>query len=216
MKGPDPDNKHPMSGFPQVCYIRNTVKGPNIIVGEYTYYDDPDGAEDFERNVLYHFPFIGDKLIIGKFCAIARGVKFIMNGANHKLSGISTYPFYIFGNGWEKVMPQPGELPYKGDTIIGNDVWIGYDSLIMPGVNIGNGAIISSRSVVVSDVAPYSIVSGNPASLIRTRFDAEAVATLQRIAWWDWPIETITRHLNLIVEGDVVALEGTAKLQQDQ
>jgi virginiamycin A acetyltransferase len=156
--GPSPDTKHPMEGFPQVCFIRNTIQSPNIIVGEYTYYDDPEDSENFERNVLYHFPFIGDKLIIGKFCAIARGVKFIMNGANHKLSGISTYPFQIFGNGWEKVMPQPGDLPYKGDTIVGNDVWIGYDALIMPGVRIGNGAIVSSRAVVVSDVAPYSVV----------------------------------------------------------
>lgn len=212
MYGPDPNNKHPMSGFPQVCFIRNTIKSPNIIVGEYTYYDDPDGSEDFERNVLYHFPFIGDKLIIGKFCAIARGVKFIMNGANHKLSGISTYPFHVFGSGWEKVMPQPGELPYKGDTVIGNDVWIGYDSLIMPGVKIGNGAIISSRSVVASDVAPYTIVGGNPARLIRARFDDDAVAVLQRLAWWDWPAEVITRHLELIVSGDVAALQRVAPL----
>lgn len=99
MSGPSPDNKHPMEGFPQVCFIKNTVSNPNIIIGDYTYYDDPVDSEDFERNVLYHFPFIGDKLVIGKFCALARGVKFIMNGANHKLSGISTYPFQIFGNG---------------------------------------------------------------------------------------------------------------------
>ncbi len=132
MNGPSPDNTHPMEGFPQVCFIKNTVKNPNIIIGDYTYYSDPDGAEDFERNVLYHYPFTGDRLIIGKFCAIARGVKFIMNGANHKISGISTYPFWIFKNGWEKAQPRKGELPYKGDTIIGNDVWIGYDALIMP------------------------------------------------------------------------------------
>src|SRR5690606_14713054 len=141
LNGPDPNDKHPMKGFPQVCFIRNTVKSPNIIVGEYTYYDDPDDSEDFERNVLYHFPFIGDKLMIGKFCAIARRVRFIMNGANHKLSGISTYPFQIFGAGWEKVMPEMEDLPYKGDTIVENDVWIGYEALIMPGVRIGNGAI---------------------------------------------------------------------------
>jgi virginiamycin A acetyltransferase len=210
MTGPDPNNKHPMAGFPQVCFIRNTVANPNIIVGEYTYYDDPNDSEGFERNVLYHFPFIGDKLIIGKFCAIARDVRFIMNGANHKLSGISTYPFQIFGNGWEKVMPKPGDLPYKGDTIIGNDVWIGYESLIMPGVKIGNGAIVSSRSVVVSDVPPYTIVGGNPAKAIRQRFDAEIVAQLESLAWWDWPIETITRHLEVIVSGDIDALARVA------
>ena len=204
--GPSPDAKHPMEGFPQVCFIRNTIQNPNIIVGEYTYYDDPEDSENFERNVLYHFPFIGDKLIIGKFCAIARGVKFIMNGANHKLSGISTYPFQIFGNGWEKVMPQPGDLPYKGDTIVGNDVWIGYEALIMPGVRIGNGAIVSSRSVVVSDVAPYSVVGGNPAKLIRHRFEPDVIAALEDIAWWDWPVEKITRHLDLIVGGDIEKL----------
>ena len=159
---------------------------------------------------MYHFPFIGDKLIIGKFCALARGVKFIMNGANHKISGISTYPFQIFGNGWERVMPKPGDLPYKGDTVIENDVWIGYDVLVMPGVKIGNGAIVSSRSVVVSDVPAYSVVGGNPAKVIRSRFTPEVVASLESIAWWDWPIEKITQHLELIVSGDADALKAAA------
>lgn len=206
MHGPLPDTTHPMPGFPQVCYIKNTVKNPQIIVGDYTYYDDPEDFEGFERNVLYHYPFIGDRLIIGKFCAIARGVTFIMNGANHKVSGISTYPFQIFGRGWEKVMPRPGDLPYKGDTVVGNDVWIGYDALIMPGVNIGNGAIIASRSVVVADVPAYAIVGGNPARPVRQRFEPEAVAELNDIAWWDWPIEKITEHLDKIVAGDIAAL----------
>ncbi|MDO5653700.1 MAG: CatB-related O-acetyltransferase, partial [Brachymonas sp.] len=170
MHGPSPAAPHPMAGFPQVCFIKNCVKNPNIIVGDYSYYDDPVDSEGFERNVLYHYPFIGDKLIIGKFCAIATGVKFIMNGANHKMSGISTYPFQIFGQGWEKAMPQAGELPYKGDTVIGNDVWIGYESLIMPGVKIGDGAIVASRSVVTSDIAPYTIAGGNPAREIKRRF----------------------------------------------
>ena len=206
MHGPDPKTTHPMEGFPQVCFIKNTVSNPNVIVGDYTYYDDPEDSEGFERNVLYHFPFIGDKLIIGKFCAIARGAKFIMNGANHKLSGISTYPFQIFGNGWEKVKPKPGELPFKGDTVIGNDVWIGYEALIMPGVTIGNGAIISSRAVVVADVPAYTIVGGNPARAIKQRFEPDAVAKLESLAWWDWPIEKITRLLELIVSGDIDAL----------
>ncbi len=196
-----------MDGFPQVCYINNTITNANIIVGDYTYYDDPEDSEGFERNVLYHFPFIGDKLIIGKFCAIARGAKFIMNGANHKLSGISTYPFQIFGHGWEKVTPSEGELPFKGNTIIGNDVWIGYEALIMPGVKIGDGAIISSRSVVVSDVPAYTIVGGNPARAIKQRFTPYAIAKLQSLAWWDWPIGKITQHLALIVSGDIDALE---------
>ena len=211
MNGPDPRNKHPMTGFPQVCYIKNTVNNPNIIIGDYTYYDDPVDAENFERNVLYHFPFIGDKLIIGKFCAIARDVKFIMNGANHKTSGISTYPFQIFGNGWEKVMPEPGDLPYKGDTVIGNDVWIGFEALIMPGVKVGNGAIIAARSVVTSDIPAWSVVGGNPARVIRSRFPAESIATLEKLAWWDWPVEKISRHLPLIVSGDAAALAAAAE-----
>jgi len=210
LRGPNPDAKHPMEGFPQVCFIKNTVRNPNIVIGDYTYYDDPEDSENFERNVLYHFPFIGDKLVIGKFCAIARGVKFIMNGANHKLSGLSTYPFQIFGGGWEKVMPALSDLPFKGDTIVGNDVWIGYEALIMPGVKIGNGAIVSSRSVVVSDVSPYTIVGGNPAKLIKQRFSPEAVATLNECAWWDWPIEKITEHLEQIVSGDIDALQRCA------
>lgn len=206
MYGPEPSDKHPMKGFPQVCFIKNTITNPNIIIGDFTYYDDPEDSENFERNVLYHFPFIGDRLIIGKFCAIAKGVQFIMNGANHKLSGVSTYPFYIFGNGWEKAMPKPGDLPYKGDTVIGNDVWIGYDALIMPGVNVGNGAIISSRSVVSSDVPAYAVVGGNPAKVIKMRFSDEIIANLERVAWWDWPIDKITQHLITIMSGDIKTL----------
>jgi virginiamycin A acetyltransferase len=200
-----------MTGFPQVCFIRNTVTNPRIVVGEYTYYDDPEDSENFERNVLYHYPFIGDKLIIGKFCAIARGVRFIMNGANHKLSGISTYPFQIFGSGWEKVMPEPSELPYKGDTVVENDVWLGYEALVMPGVRIGNGAIVSSRSVVTRDVPPYTIVGGNPATPIRKRFSDDAIAALEAIAWWNWSIAKISRYLELIVAGDVDALAACAE-----
>ena len=206
MNGPDPRNPHPMAVFPQVCYIRNTVTNPNIEIGDYTYYDDPENAEDFERNVLYHFPFIGDRLIIGKFCAVARGVKFIMNGANHKISGFSTYPFQIFGGGWERVMPAPDDLPYRGDTVVGNDVWIGYEAMLMPGVKVGDGAIIASRSVVTRDVAPYTVVGGNPAVPLRTRFDPETVAALLEIAWWNWDAERITRNLESIVSADLDAL----------
>jgi virginiamycin A acetyltransferase len=206
MPGPSPDNPHPMTGFSQVCFIKNTVTNPRIVIGDYTYYDDPENSEDFERNVLYHFDFIGDRLVIGKFCAIARGVRFIMNGANHATAGISTYPFYIFGGGWEAVAPKPGELPFKGDTVIGNDVWLGYEALIMPGVKIGNGAIVAARSVVTSDVPAYAIVGGNPARVIKMRFDDAGVAALEAIAWWDWPVDKITRALPLIVGGDVEAL----------
>ena len=211
MHGPDPNEKHPMAGFPQVCFIKNTVQNPRIVVGDYTYYDDPEDSENFGRNVLYHFPFIGDRLVIGKFCAIARGVKFIMNGANHKISGVSTYPFQIFGNGWEKAMPEDGDLPFKGDTIVGNDVWLGYDALIMPGVRIGDGAVVAARSVVTRDVPAYAVVGGNPANVIRTRFAPEVAERLQAVAWWDWPIETVTERLDLIVSGDVDALLARAE-----
>jgi len=204
--GPRPDNPHPMEGFPQVCYIRNTVRNPNIIIGDYTYYDDPEDPEGFERNVLYHFPFIGDKLIIGRFCAIARSAKFIMNGANHALLGFSTYPVAIFGNGWEGARPAPEALPFKGDTVIGNDVWIGYDALIMPGVQIGNGAIIAACSVVTKNVPAYTIVGGNPAQPLRTRFDPQTVAELQSLAWWSWPVEVISANLAAITGADLAAL----------
>lgn len=210
MQGPDPDTIHPMPGFPQVCFLKNIITRPNIEVGNYTYYDDPDGVENFEKNVLYHFPFIGDRLVIGKFCAIARGVKFIMNGANHQMDGISTFPFFIFGNGWEAAKPGPDELPFKGDTVIGNDVWIGYDALIMPGVKIGDGAIIAARSVVTADVPPYAIAGGNPARVLRQRFEPESVRRLQAIAWWARPASWIGRHAAQIRGGDIDALEAAA------
>jgi virginiamycin A acetyltransferase len=209
--GPDPRTVHPMEGFPRVCFIKNTVSNPNIIIGDFTYYDDPEDSENFERNVLYHYPFIGDKLIIGKFCALAQGVTFIMNGANHKLWGFSTYPFSLFRNGWEKVTHGPNDLSYRGDTVVGNDVWIGYQALIMPGVKIGDGAIIAARSVVVSDVPAYSIVGGNPASVIKLRFSAEVVESLLSIAWWNWPIDRITKNLEAIVSAVLPALQQAAR-----
>jgi virginiamycin A acetyltransferase len=212
MNGPNPNNKQPMEGFPQIGFLKNLISSPNIIIGDYTYYDDPDGPENFENNVLYHFPFIGDKLIIGKFCAIAKGVKFIMNGANHKTSGFSTYPFYIFGHGWENVLPQEGDLPFKGDTLVGNDVWIGYDVTIMPGVSIGDGAIIASKSVVTCDVSAYSVVGGNPAKKIKSRFDSLVIEELLSISWWDWSAEKTSKNLKEIVNND---LEKLSKVSLD-
>jgi len=206
MHGPSPDTPYPAPS-PQISFLKNVVTRPNIEIREYTYYDDPDGAHNFENNVLYHFDFIGDRLRIGKFCAIARGVKFIMNGANHQMNGISTYPFFIFGNGWETAAPQPGDLPYKGDTVVGNDVWIGYDALIMPGVTIGDGAIIAARSVVTANVPPYAIAGGNPAQVLRERFGADTVRRLLKIAWWARPVAWITLHLSQNRSADVAALE---------
>ncbi|MCE2027306.1 Vat family streptogramin A O-acetyltransferase [Sessilibacter corallicola] len=199
MHGPNPNDKSPIPNFPQVGFLKNYITRENIIVGDYTYYDDPNGPENFENNVLYHFPFVGDKLIIGKFCAIATNVKFIMNGANHQTNGVSTYPFYIFGNGWEKAMPKEGDLPYKGDTVIGNDVWIGYETTIMPGVKIGNGAIIATKSVVTKDVPDYAVVGGNPAEIIKYRFDEATIEKLLKMAWWDWSVEEISERLGEIV-----------------
>ncbi len=206
MYGANPKDIHPMPKFPQICFIKNTVTNPKIIIGDYTYYDDPEDSEDFERNVLYHYPFSQDKLIIGKFCALARGIKFIMNGANHKLAGFSTYPFQIFGNGWERVTPRQDELPFKGDTIVGNDVWIGYESIIMPGVKIGDGAIAAAKSVVVNDVPPYTIVGGNPAQIIKPRFSAKTIKILLEIAWWNWDLKKISANLEKIIAADLDAL----------
>lgn len=188
-----------MANVARLCFLKNIVKNPNILVGDYTYYDDPENVENFNKNVLYHFDFIGDKLIIGKFCQIASNVHFIMNGANHATNGFSSFPFRAFGSEWQDVPLTPN---YKGDTLIGNDVWIGYDALIMPGVKVGDGVIIASRAVVTRDVEPYSIVGGNPAQLIRKRFDDRTIHKLITLAWWNWPFEKITANAKAIAEGD--------------
>ena len=201
----DPNNKYPLKNTTRLCFLKNIISNPNIIVGDYTYYDDPEGVERFNDNVLYHFDFIGDKLIIGRFCQIAAGTRFIMNGANHSLEGFSTFPFKIFGNAWENI---PLNSKSKGDTIVGNDVWIGYGAVIMPGINIGDGAIIASRSIVTADVAPYTIVGGNPAKLIRQRFDDDIVKFLRELQWWNWSIEKISKYANAIALGDLAGLKG--------
>jgi virginiamycin A acetyltransferase len=202
--GPDPNRPYPIAEHPRVCFIKNFIQAPNILVGDYSYYDDPLHPENFEQNVLYNYD--SDRLIIGKFCAIATHVKFIMNGANHKLDGISTYPFPIFGQGWEAEMHQLLSLPSRGDTLIGNDVWLGYDALIMPGVQIGDGAVIAARSVVVKDIPPYTIAGGNPAQPIKQRFKDDEIAQLLQLKWWDWDIAKISRNIPLIMRGDIPAL----------
>lgn len=154
--------------------------------------------EKFYDNIEHHYEFLGDKLIIGKFCAIAAGVKFIMNGANHRMDGITTYPFNIFGCGWEKVTPTIEQLPFKGDTVIGNDVWICQNVTIMPGVKIGDGAIIAANSTVVKSVEPYSIYGGNPAKFIKKRFSDEKIEFLLKLEWWNWSEEEIFDNLEIL------------------
>jgi virginiamycin A acetyltransferase len=199
MTGPDKNEKFPLKGYKRLCFLKNIITNPNIIVGDYTYYDDFEDGQNFEKNVKYHYDFIGDKLIIGKFCMIAPGVTFIMNGANHTMDGITTYPFSLFGNGWEKVTPTLDELPIKGDTVIGNDVWIGSNVTIMPGIHIGDGAIIATNATITKDVEPYSIVGGgNPAKEIRKRFPDDKIKELLELQWWNWDIEKITENLHYL------------------
>ncbi len=201
--GPNPNAVHPIEKRKSICFIKNVITKPNIIVGDYTYYDDPDHPEKFEDNVLYNDDLLGDKLIIGKFCVIASGVKFIMNGANHKVNALTTYPFGLFGNGWNTGISDIKDLPVKGDTVIGNDVWIGMESIIMPGVNVGDGAIITPRSVVTEDVPPYTIVSGNPAVIIKKRFSDDVIKVLLDLKWWDWDIDKITKNIPILCNRDV-------------
>jgi virginiamycin A acetyltransferase len=211
--GPDPEKIHPLAHHPNLVFLKNIITHPNIEVGDYTYYDDVTDPYNFEKNVLYHFDFIGDKLIIGKFCAIACGAKFIMNGGNHEVAPISTFPFGIFGNGWQIVnegVDLQQKYPCKGDTVVGNDVWIGHDATLMPGVKVGNGAIIASKSVVTRNVPDYAIVGGNPARLIRMRFNEQTIARLLRIAWWNWCAEKITEYMLLINSANVDGLEAVA------
>jgi virginiamycin A acetyltransferase len=202
--GPSPDMRFPIPGVERSGFLRHFITRPMITVGDYTYYDDPRGPQRFEENVLYHFDFIGDRLEIGRFCSIAAETRFLMNGGNHHTTWGTTYPFPVFGNGWEKAMPS--SWPHKGDTRVGNDVWIGYGSTIMPGVTIGDGAIVASCSVVAKDVPPYAIVGGNPAAVIRYRYDAATIARLLELRWWDWPIERITERLHALCSDDISSL----------
>ena len=205
MYGPDKNIKFPLQNYDRLCFLKNIVKHPNIIVGDYTYYDDFENVENFEKNVKYLFDFVGDKLIIGKFCMIASDVKFIMNGANHLTDALSTYPFAVFGNGWENAMDGK-KYPKKGDIKIGNDVWIGYNATIMAGVTIGDGAIIATNATVTKDVAPYTIVGGNPAKAIRKRFSEDVVAKLLELKWWHWDIEKITKHIQNLTDNKIEKL----------
>ena len=195
---PNPNLIFPIKNLDSITYVKPSVKNPNIIVGDFTYFAD----KDFEKHVTHHYDFIGDKLIIGKFCQIAAGVEFIMNGANHQMNAVSTYQFYIFGT-WEQSAPVKKDLPLKGDTIIGNDVWIGQNVTILPGVHIGDGVIIGANSVVGNNVEPYTIIAGNPAKEIRKRLDPELIEIMEKLKWWNKSIEEINSLIPILTCSDL-------------
>ncbi|PXY28114.1 CatB-related O-acetyltransferase [Prauserella muralis] len=201
---------HPLPAHERVVFLKPLVSSPTIVVGDYTYYDDPDGATEFEhRNVLYAYG--PERLVIGKFCAIATGTRFLMAGADHPTMGVSTFPFTMFGGEWaQRTLDLVTGMPSRGDTVVGNDVWFGYGATVMPGVRIGDGAIIAAGAMVTTDVPPYAIVGGNPARPIRQRFTDADVALLQRAAWWDWPTELITEHARTIMAGTPGDIAGIA------
>ena len=203
---PNPDKIFPLPNCDTVTYVRPTIKNPDIIVGDFTYFSDVD----FESHVTHHYGFYGDKLIIGKFCQIASGVEFVMNGANHQMNAVSTYPFYIM-EGWEQDIPPLTEMPYKGDTVIGNDVWIGQNVTILSGVHIGDGAIIGMNSVVGSDVPPYTIVAGNPVRTIRKRFDDELIELMLEFRWWDKSIGEIDKLIPVLSCSDLEKVKSEIK-----
>ncbi|SFB69870.1 CatB-related O-acetyltransferase [Ruminococcus albus] len=203
---PDPNVLHPIKGYDKEIYIKPAVTSKNIIVGDFSYIAD----SDFESHVTHHYEWLGDKLIIGKFCQIASGVEFVMNGANHQMNSVSTFPFYTLA-GWDMAPPATEDLPLKGDTVIGNDVWIGQNAVILPGVHIGDGAIIGANSVVGSDVDPYTIVAGDPAKVLRKRFDDELISLLLAFRWWDKSIEEINSLIPLLTSGDIEKVRKTLK-----
>lgn len=205
------ENKiYPRPHDKQIVYLKSVVDNPNIEIGEYTIYNDfVNDPCDFEKNnVLYHYPINGDKLKIGKFCSIACGSKFLFTSANHTLGSLSTYTFPIFFDEWGLDAKNiRSAWDNKGDIVIGNDVWIGYEAVILSGVTIGDGAIIGTRAVVTKDVPPYTIVGGVPAKPIRRRFDDETIAELLRLRWWDRDKEKISRNISAIQSGNIAALK---------
>ena len=208
---PDPNTVHPIAGYDKEIYVKPTLKTPNIIVGDFTYIAD----SEFESHVTHLYPWNGDRLIIGKFCQIAAGVEFVMNGANHQMNAVSTFPFYTL-EGWEMEPPARSDLPLKGDTVIGNDVWIGQNAVILPGVRIGDGAIIGANSIVGSDVDPYTIVVGNPARVLRKRFDDELIDLLERLRWWDKSIEEINTLIPLLTCSDLEKVKERLYYEQNK
>lgn len=205
--GADKNDLYPNQNIRSVCYIKNLPRRPNVEIGDFTYYSDNyDSPENFYNHIQYHYEFMGDKLIIGKFCAIAEGIAFIINGANHRMDGLTTYPFSIFANGWDKVIPTLEQLPFKGDTLIGNDVWIGQNVTIMPGIKIGDGAIIAANTTVTRNVEPYTIVGGNPSRPIKKRFDEEMIELLLTLEWWNWDEKKLFDNLEELVSCNDIAI----------
>lgn len=207
-KIPDPNRVFP-NEYKTSCFIKNVITAPNITVGDYTYYDDAADPAGFEQNnVLFNYPEFGDSLVIGKFCQIASGTKFIMGSANHRLCSVTTYPFNVFGGAWtENTPPHMDQLPRKGDIIIGNDVWIGRESVIMPGIKVGDGAIIAAYSVVVKDIPAYTVYGGNPARFIKARFDDGLTDMLLRFRWWDIAPEQLVDILPLLCDPDLAKVK---------
>jgi virginiamycin A acetyltransferase len=200
---------YPRAQGHSTVYLQNVVTDPSITVGEYTTYDDfVRDPRDFQRsNVLYHYPINQERLTIGKFCSIACGAKFLFNSANHALGSLSTYPFPIFFEEWGlPVEDIPRAWDNKGDIVVGNDVWIGYEAVILAGVTIGDGAVVGARAVVTKDVPPYAIVGGVPAKPIRKRFSDGVIQRLLALKWWDWPVERIAANLEAIQSGDIQSL----------
>ena len=217
MSIPDPDTLHPLPQHPGLVFLRPLLaRHPeiaNVSVGDYSYYDDQDGnaLTFFRHNVRYNFGFSGSRLAIGRYCALAHGTTIVMDDANHVLGGPTTFPFAVFGGAWGDAMPFD-EIPFghKGDTVIGSDVWLGYESLVLPGVTISDGAIVAARTVVTRDVPPYAVVAGNPGRVVKLRFPEAVVERLLALAWWDWPAETVTAAIPLLVTGDAARLEAFA------
>ena len=205
-KNPNPNTIHPIAGYDKEIYVKPTIKNPNIIVGDFTYIAD----SEFESHVTHHYEWNGDKLIIGKFCQIAAGVEFVMNGANHQMNALSTFPFYTL-EGWNMDAPAMADMPLKGDTVIGNDVWIGQNAVVLPGVHIEDGAIIGANSVVGSDVAPYTIVIGNPAKELRKRFDDELIELMLKFKWWEKSIDEIDGLIPVLTCSDLEKVKAEIK-----
>lgn len=217
MPAPDPDLLYPMPGHDRLVFLRPLLarrlaecgRPDNVEVGAYSYYDDvADPLPFFERNIRYNYGFSGARLVIGRYCALASGTTFIMPDANHAMAGATTFPFPIFGGAWAGRIPvEELPVPRKGDTVVGHDVWFGYECLVMPGVTVGSGAVVAARALVTRDVPPYTVVAGNPARVVRRRFDDATVERLLELAWWDWPPERVTEAVPDLILGRLDRLE---------